>query len=123
MPRLTKLDHASISVADVDGAERFYCDVLGLEKLPRPNFEFPGVWLDGGGTPLHLTTGGVQRSPESPLRANESHIAFTTDDPDGFIAHLAEHGVETWELENSPAAERQIFFFDPWFNMIELAVY
>jgi glyoxylase I family protein len=123
MARLNKLDHASIPVGDLDEAIIFYRDVLGLEPISRPNFDFPGAWFDGGGTPIHLTTGAHLRGEEFPLRENEAHLAFTTDDPDGFLADLAALNIEIYELPDSPAADRQLFFFDPWRNMLELAVY
>ena len=39
------------------------------------------------------------------------------------IQHLDAHGVAVWELPDSPAALRQVFFNDPWGNMIEMIVY
>ena len=62
MAKLTKLDHGSLCVGDIDKAVWFYGDLLGLEPLPRPDFGFPGAWFDAGGTPVHLTTGGFTRS-------------------------------------------------------------
>ena len=42
------IHHVSINVNDVADSERFYCDVLGLEKLPRPDLGFAGAWLRTG---------------------------------------------------------------------------
>ena len=123
MPRFMQLDHASIPVGDIDDAVAFYGEVLGLEPLPRPDFGFPGAWFDAGGTPVHLTTNGTLRGSESPVRPNEAHVAFRVDDVDAMLSHLASHDVEVWELPNSPAALRQIFFNDPWGNMLEMIVY
>lgn len=46
--------HVAVSVTDVEEASRFYCDVLGFEELPRPDFGFPGAWLRVGSLQLHL---------------------------------------------------------------------
>ena len=46
--------HVAVSVTDVEAARRFYCDVLGFEELPRPDFGFPGAWLRVGSLQLHL---------------------------------------------------------------------
>src|SRR5262249_60317416 len=46
--------HVAISVTDLDAARDFYCDVLGFEVLPRPDFGFPGLWLRVGSLQLHL---------------------------------------------------------------------
>lgn len=123
MARLTKLDHGSFPVGDVDEAVVFYRDLLGLEPIERPAFDFPGAWFDAGGTPIHLTTGGNLRGPDSPIGGGEAHLAFQVDDADGMVAHLEANGVYVWEFPNSPAADRQIFFNDPWGNMIEMIVY
>lgn len=123
MPVLTKLDHGSISVGDVDEAVTFYGDILGLKPIPRPDFGFPGAWFDAGGVPVHLTTDGMARGSDAPVRPNEPHLAFQVDDPDAMIEHLETHGVSVWEMPDSPAALRQIFFNDPWGNMIEIIVY
>jgi glyoxylase I family protein len=55
--------HVAISVTDLDAARDFYCDVLGFEELPRPDFGFPGLWLRVGSLQLHL---GVAEEPPSP---------------------------------------------------------
>ena len=123
MAKLTKLDHGSLCVGDIDKAVWFYGDLLGLEPLPRPDFGFPGAWFDAGGTPVHLTTGGFTRSDNPELRPNDGHLAFLVDDLEEMTAELTEADVDWWEFPNSPAADRQIFFRDPWGNMIELARY
>ena len=123
MPKLTKLDHGSVPVGDIDEGIRFYGEILGLEPLPRPDFGFPGAWFHAGGTPVHLTTDGALKGPDAPLRPNESHLAFQVDDADAMVAHLEAHDVRVWEMPNSPAAERQIFALDPWGNMIEMIVH
>jgi|TARA_B100000315_G_scaffold239087_1_gene257499 catechol 2,3-dioxygenase-like lactoylglutathione lyase family enzyme len=120
MPRLTRFDHGSIAVGDIDEAVVFYRDVLGLRPLPRPDFGFPGAWFDAGGTAVHLTTDGAQRGPDAPVRPNEAHLAFQVDDPDAMIERLKVNGVNVEELPDSPAARRQVFFNDPWGNMLEM---
>ncbi|HEY3095696.1 MAG TPA: VOC family protein [Acidimicrobiia bacterium] len=55
--------HVAISVTDLDAARDFYCDVLGFEELPRPDFGFPGLWLRVGSLQLHL---GVAEQPPAP---------------------------------------------------------
>ena len=123
MAKLTKLDHASISVGDIDKAEWFYGELLGLTPVPRPDFGFPGAWFDAGGTPVHLTTGGYMRGDDFELRPNDPHIAFLVDDIEEMVQQLAANGIDFWEFPNSPAALRQVFFSDPWGNMLELIDY
>ncbi len=123
MPRLTQLDHGSLSVGDINEAIVFYREILGLTQIPRPDFGFPGAWFDAGGIPVHLTTDGSMRGADSPIRPNEGHLAFKVDDIEAMMKHLDAHGVAVWELQDSPAALRQVFFNDPWGNMIEMIVY
>ena len=40
------IHHVSINVKDVPESIKFYVDVLGLEQLARPDFGFPGAWLN-----------------------------------------------------------------------------
>lgn len=122
-PRLA-LDHGSVCVGDIDEAIRFYGDLLGLERVERPDFGFPGAWFRAGDTPIHLTTGGAMPGPGAALRPNESHLAFCVEHGlEQLIARLEQAGVRVWELEQSPAADRQVFLHDPWGNMLELCRY
>jgi catechol 2,3-dioxygenase-like lactoylglutathione lyase family enzyme len=57
------------------------------------------------------------------LNPGEAHLAFQCSDSDAMLEQLGAHGVKTWELPNSPSARRQIFFNDPWGNLIEMIVY
>lgn len=122
-PRLTQVDHASIPVGDVEQAVDFYGGVLGLAPITRPDFDFPGAWFGGGSIDIHLTTNGTLRGADSAIRPNEAHVAFRTDDDEAMLERLAAHGVSVWEMPNSPAARRQIFFNDPWGNMLEIIVH
>ena len=40
------------SEADLPAIEKFYGDVMGLKKGPRPNFVGPGIWLYDGKEPI-----------------------------------------------------------------------
>ena len=46
---LTELDHYFVRANDLERTRRFYCDVLGFEVMPRPDFPFPGYWLGVAG--------------------------------------------------------------------------
>jgi len=119
-----QLDHVSISVTDLDSSVRFYCELLGFPQMERPDFGFPGAWIQVPGKPLHLTTGGTTRGSDAPLRANDPHFAISVrGDLDGFLDGLRAAGVPVFELMNSPAALRQTFVLDPDGNVIEFIQY
>jgi catechol 2,3-dioxygenase-like lactoylglutathione lyase family enzyme len=46
--------HIALSVTDMDRATWFYSEVLGLEKIERPPFDFGGAWYQLGEHTLHL---------------------------------------------------------------------
>ena len=39
----TGLNHVSVHAVDMEESLRFYTEVLGLERIPSPNFAFPRV--------------------------------------------------------------------------------
>ena len=90
-PRL-HLGHTTLAVTDLDRMLRFYCDVLGFEVMPRPDFPFPGYWLGvGGSIQVHMGPHGIPHSdvyylgttPQSSTADSGvvDHIAFVATDP------------------------------------------
>jgi len=85
------MNHFTVLSDDLDVTKQFYCDMLGLEPGPRPNFRFPGWWLYAGGTPvLHV----IHRDKLNEVRAGViDHMAFTATDLPGTVAKLQKAGV------------------------------
>lgn len=111
---LLGLHHVSINVDDVDKAIAFYVDVLGMTKLDRPDFGFPGAWLECGGQQVHLLQVDNHAAPEGP------HFALRVDDIEKTRDMLIERGVAISDVLDFPGAGRQAFFKDPAGNLIEL---
>ena len=105
--------HVSINVDDVDVALDFYVGKLGLrQRADRPDFGFPGAWLDAGGQQVHLIEGRA-------VPALGQHFALHVDDLDAVIDELRGLGVTVSDA--SPVgAGRQAFLTDPAGNTIEL---
>jgi catechol 2,3-dioxygenase-like lactoylglutathione lyase family enzyme len=112
--KLHGVHHVSINVDDVEKTGRFYLDVLGLERLPRPDLGFPGLWLRAGGQEIHLMQVAEHRAPEG------QHFALRVEDLDGALAELAARGVTTSRALRVPNGGRQAFLRDPAGNLIEL---
>ena len=101
---LTELNHYFIRANDLERTKQFYCDVLGFEVMPRPNFPFPGYWLGvNGAVQVHMGPHGIPHSevyylgttPESTTKNSGvvDHIAFLATDPETFAKHFAARGI------------------------------
>jgi catechol 2,3-dioxygenase-like lactoylglutathione lyase family enzyme len=105
--------HVSINVKDVDEALAFYVDRLGLTpREDRPDFGFPGAWLDAGNQQVHLIQG------DAPANVGQ-HFAVQVADIDAAIAELRAEGVEVTDAF-AVGTGRQAFLSDPAGNGIEL---
>jgi catechol 2,3-dioxygenase-like lactoylglutathione lyase family enzyme len=115
MSLLGGVHHVSLNVADVDEASHFYEDVLGLTRLERPDFGFPGAWFDTGRGQIHLLEVDGHTAPDG------QHFAFQVDDIEAVVASLVEKGIDIRPpSEGIPGAGRQAFLKDPSGNLIEL---
>jgi catechol 2,3-dioxygenase-like lactoylglutathione lyase family enzyme len=110
--------HVSLSVHDAEQTGRFYTEVLGFEKLPRPDFGVPGQWLRCGPQEVHLIQARDHNPDKAPIMG--PHFALRVLDVDAARKALLERGVEVSEPFQIPGGGRQCFFHDPAGNMIEL---
>jgi catechol 2,3-dioxygenase-like lactoylglutathione lyase family enzyme len=113
--------HVAIGVSDLEEARAFYCDLLGLEVLPRPDFGVPGLWLRAGNSMLHVVAIGGSRSANTPAW----HIALQvrTESFDDVIETMRTAGVR-FRAEPSVRVDygitvRAATVIDPWDNFIE----
>jgi catechol 2,3-dioxygenase-like lactoylglutathione lyase family enzyme len=118
---LQGMNHFTVLSDDLEATRKFYCDLLGFEEGPRPNFRFPGYWLYVGDQPiLHV----IHRDELHEHRAGViDHMAFTATDLPGTAARLDKAGVE-WELRRLPKDGPreglwQLFFDDPHGGKVE----
>jgi catechol 2,3-dioxygenase-like lactoylglutathione lyase family enzyme len=115
--------HVAVMVDDLDAAIAFYCDTLGFEKLPRPDFGpgTEGAWLQLGTAQVHLGT-VAEMGPQ----AGFPHIALHV--PAGAweatVDELAARGVPFVmgpnTREDFGRQVRAAFIQDPAGNFIEL---
>jgi catechol 2,3-dioxygenase-like lactoylglutathione lyase family enzyme len=108
---------------DLDAAERFYTDVLGLERIARIEGRHvffrcggrvflvfdPRATAEGGHVPGHGATG-----------PGHACFAITPGELDGWRAHLQAKGVAIEQEHEWPGGGRSIYFRDPAGNSIEL---
>lgn len=84
--RATRLNHVSIQADDIEASAEFYENVLGMERLPAPNFGFPVYWLRLGDVQLHLFQTGT------PLGGNH-HLGLEVDDFEAVYRKLEDRGM------------------------------
>ena len=107
-----RMDHAAMSVKDMEKAIAFYRDVIGMEKVFDREFDAPMAKLIGvEGTQVrivHMEMGDAvfelfdYRHPKGreprpdPTQADYglTHIGFMVEDFEGTRQHLRDHGVE-----------------------------
>ena len=111
--------HAKLDVTDIERAEKFYRDLLGLREIVRhtsPN----GVILQMSPTGLSPGVELWYEEPVEPAQRTNLHIAVQVDDTRGLIAHLRQHGVEVTREPFEIGDEIIAFIRDPDGYLIEL---
>jgi glyoxylase I family protein len=78
MMKIESVHHVALTVSDLERSRQFYREVLGLEEIARPPFNFPGAWFAAGaGQQVHLIvhTNPTFRTGKS-LDTRDSHFAL-----------------------------------------------
>jgi catechol 2,3-dioxygenase-like lactoylglutathione lyase family enzyme len=128
-PRLGTVLETALYVEDMDRAEEFYAQVMGLSALSR---DARLCALDcGPGSVLLLfrrgATGNTVHLPGGEIPphggSGDSHFAFkiAQQDLDAWESHLAERGVPVEARMNWPGGGVSLYFRDPDNNLVELA--
>jgi catechol 2,3-dioxygenase-like lactoylglutathione lyase family enzyme len=130
MARVTSLMHHAIRIGTSDEelkqAERFYGDLLGLEKdTNRPYVPgIPGFWYNVGPNQIHLM-GSPENEPRVIFPEGKSddptvpHVALTVDSLEEMRRRFKEEGITYWEV-SALTGVPQLFVRDPFGNQIEL---
>lgn len=114
---IKELNHVAIYITDVERSRAFYREVLCLESMPRPNFNFPGAWFRLGSQELHL----IAEFGGCPFQNHErNHFALRVDDIDSWESHLRKVNASYAPRKRRPDGAIQIFLSDPDGNIIEL---
>ncbi|XP_022138502.1 uncharacterized protein LOC111009659 [Momordica charantia] len=131
------LGHIARESSDVLRLSEFYKEMFGFEEIESPKFgEFKVVWLNlPSAFQLHL----IERDPKSKLPegpwsaaspvADPSHLprghhicfSVSSSNFDSLVHALKEKGIQTFEKTLPNGKVKQIFFFDPDGNGLEVA--
>jgi catechol 2,3-dioxygenase-like lactoylglutathione lyase family enzyme len=113
--------HFTIPVKDLDRSERFYTNILGMEKLRRNHHM---VFMRSGQDCFVLTFSENEINP-NPGMSHDIHHAFivTKDEYDRARNYLASKDVKIFKEEERQQGTfrgRSAYFHDPDRNVIEL---
>ena len=117
--KISKIDHVSINVADIQKSIDFYSQVLGLQQLQTVDcgeFDITYFALPGGSRlELFDYHGNYASAPRVESEVGLRHLAFQVEDVAGHEKFLRLAGVEitlpTCDLPNLGA--RVLLFLDP----------
>ena len=86
--QVTGLFHVAIKTARPEATKNFYEQVLGMSEAPRPNFEFPGFWMQvdtpQGGALFHIYTGDAAKSSDGTVAVGTAAIDHVSVSAVGF---------------------------------------
>jgi glyoxylase I family protein len=115
--QITQSLHTAILVTDLEKAEHFYGEVLGLVKIER-QLKFAGAWYQVGDYQLHLIVAPfVTNQPKHEKWGRNPHIAFSVSDLDAAKQRLLNYN---FLIQPSASGRPAIFTADPDGNVIEL---
>jgi catechol 2,3-dioxygenase-like lactoylglutathione lyase family enzyme len=111
------IHHAQVTIPKgaEDEAREFYCGVLGLKEIPKPESleGRGGFWLEVGDRQVHIgTEAGVDPSK------SKAHVAYLVDDIARWRSMLITHGIEILDGIPIPGYDR-FEFRDPFGNRVE----
>jgi lactoylglutathione lyase len=112
------LNHVSVSARNLEESTRFYEELLGMERIPTPNFGGNVQWLRIGTQQLHLAERDV---PINHL----NHFGITVDDFPAVYYRAREMGVfedrmQGYHLCELPDGKVQLYLHDPAGNTLEV---
>ena len=115
-----ELNHVAIRVRDLEKSCGFYRDLLRLEQIARPAFDFPGAWFRlGAAQELHIIAGSSDVPATTP-NSRGNHFALRADDLEAWRQYLQPLGVIFRGPIKRPDGALQLFISDPDGHAIEL---
>lgn len=126
-PKVHRIDHLVLTVADIPATVRFYTSVLGAVADEFIVADGSKRWaLHIGQQKINLHQLGREFEPKAarPLPGSADLCFLTDGAPDAWVAHLNDHGVP---VEGGPVPRtgatgpiRSVYFRDPDMNLIEV---
>ncbi|HBE20487.1 MAG TPA: glyoxalase [Cyanobacteria bacterium UBA11149] len=117
--KITQCLHTAILVSDLEKAEDFYTNILGLSKINRI-LKYPGAWYQLGNFQIHLIQDSqIKNKLQNPAKwGRNPHIAFSVTNLDEAKNQLLESG---YPMQMSASGREALFTQDPDGNIIEIS--
>jgi glyoxylase I family protein len=128
---MTALHHVALTVTDLERSRKFYREILSIEEIPRPPFNFPGAWFQlGDSQHVHLIVHDRATFREKPLDIRDVHFAVRVPSYQAAVEFLRAKGYREDADPNDPclmvlqphatAGFPQIYICDPDRHVIEI---
>jgi catechol 2,3-dioxygenase-like lactoylglutathione lyase family enzyme len=117
LPQLLRVHHAQITIPKgaEDAAREFYCGLLGLEEVPKPESlqGRGGFWLQIGDFQVHVGT-----ENDFDRTQTKAHVAYEVHGLDTWREKLTRYGTTILDGVPIPGLDR-FEFRDPFGNRVE----
>lgn len=114
--KFKRLNHIQICIPKnkEEEARKFYCDLLGLEEIEKPQYlrKNGGFWLKIADIELHIGTENIENK-------SKRHPAFEVEKLERIKQSFKDIGIRIKEDRSLPKFNR-FSFYDPFNNRIEL---
>ncbi len=122
---LLDLHHVAIKSKNLEETVAFYKDVLGMRQVERPEFAFPGAWLEMGDTMFHIYGGDAAKTHNGNYRYSQrvspvDHIALRATGFDAMKEVFIKKRCNWRQMEVPDFKLWQLFVMDPSGVLIEL---
>ena len=121
------LFHIAIKTSDLAATEIFWCDVIGLRAVPRPDFGYPGAWLacphPGGQAIIHIYAGGPALGADGIAPSGTAaidHLSLSCSGYRDYVARFRRHNLPFREFIVPGTTLWQLFVYDPSGVQLEL---
>ena len=121
------LFHLAIKTSDLPLTRAFWCHVIGLREVARPDFGYPGAWLAcpqaGGQAIIHVYAGGPALGGLTEVPSGTAAIDHVSLACTGFHAYRARFAAAQlpWREFLVPGTSLwQLFVYDPSGVQLEL---
>jgi catechol 2,3-dioxygenase-like lactoylglutathione lyase family enzyme len=121
------LFHIAIKTSDLEATRTFWCSVIGLREIARPDFGYPGAWLacpqPGGVGIVHVYAGGpaLGKAGVAPSgTAAIDHISLSCSGYRQYIERFKAAGLDWREFLVPGTTLWQLFVYDPSGVQLEL---